>query len=95
MLEKFATLLSAISVLKIIILERFSTVGIEISSKTAVETFYFDGKNTSIAEKYVATYVCVYIYSGTFIDFLKIRLACDVTPCNRLPSSTIDFVSQS
>lgn len=24
------------------------------------------------------------IYSGTFIDFLKIRLACDVTPCNRL-----------
>lgn len=61
LLEKFATLLSAISVLKIIILERFPTVGIEISSKTAVETFYFDGKNTLIAEKYVATYVCVYI----------------------------------
>lgn len=61
LLEKFATLLSAISILKMIILERFSAVGIEISSKTAVETFYFDDKNMSIAEKYVGTYICVHI----------------------------------
>lgn len=86
LLEKFATLLSAISVSKMIILERFSSISsifvffsrdILLCSVISMTKIRRLQKNMQ-----VRTYVC--IYSGTFIDFLKITLTCDATPCNRL-----------